>query len=95
MSRIDRMFAELESRSQRDHAVAEWERRQPVRNLPPCFLCGTTTVKREWGKVMPSLDGTAVLKSDPICDTCNAELLAIGLLAAPVVMMHERRDVCV
>jgi hypothetical protein len=88
------MLAELEARSHRDHAIAEWERSQPVRNLPPCYVCGTTSEKREWGKVMPSLDGTAILKSDPICDRCNDEQLRLGLLSTPLLLTRERRDVC-
>jgi hypothetical protein len=88
------MFAELESRSHRDQAIADWERRQPVRNMPPCYVCGTETVRRYWGKIMPSLDGQATLKSDPICDSCNDEQLRLGLLSTPVLLPRERRDVC-
>ena len=94
MKRFDAWLDQVCRHSQRDHAIADWERRQPVRNLPPCFVCGTTTVKREWGKVMPSLDGSAILKSDPICDGCNAELLRVGLLTTPMLYERERRDLC-
>jgi hypothetical protein len=88
------MFAELETRSQRDRAIADWERAQPARNLPPCYVCGTTAVRREWGKVMPSADGSAILKSDPICDHCNDEQLRLGMLSTPLLLPRERRDLC-
>lgn len=94
MKRFDGFLAAQETRSLRDRAIAEWERTQPVRNLPPCMCCGTTTVKREWAKVLPTPDGMGVVKLDPICDACDAELLRVGMLSTPILYERERRDLC-
>jgi hypothetical protein len=92
-AQLDRWLRSMELRSQHRDAIAAWERTQPRENLPPCMHCGTTRVPRDWGRVVPSPDGNALLKLDPICATCDRDLLAVGLLGPGILYAHERKDI--